>query len=285
MGDNNPSRRQVLQRAGGIAGGLSLFPTVTSARGNNRSREVRFRNALKKARKNTWSREQWFKYIEKTDIEYGNIEDTVEVQLLPKNNDDGPSTNVIAPFEPADLTLTMSYYSVSSNYDAVQFHWQFERGIDDTYTGEPKDLVKIGHASNHYYKPDSLDGDEAYSYDSYVESAPGGGLTSGGLAAQYNGCHYVIQNPLIGEGYEAGDCSLPRAAWMVEYVDPNSLVSPSNRELFFSYSMLYDNAQLDSVSFASDGVVGFSISSEQDSWTVSVGYEQEDIRGGKQYNP
>ncbi|WP_152418117.1 MULTISPECIES: hypothetical protein [unclassified Haloferax] len=263
----------------GAAAGVGLVPTISSGKEDS---VVKFDKAMKNRDKKDWSLDKWFKYIDDKDIEYGNEQKTTKVDLKTGSSTDGPSTQIISGFEEKDLTLTMTYYSLGS-YDAVELHWSFDNsGIDDAYTGKPKDIAKIGYNPDHYSKPPERDGESWYSFGSDMVELGKKQTPEGGAIARYNGLYFKGQNPLIGDGEVGGDLDLQD--YMTLYIDPDTSVPLNEREIYFSYSMLYDSASLGDTNISDDGI-SFGITNEEDSWTVSPAYEQEDLRNGKQYTP
>lgn len=289
-------RRRYLKTLGAMAVGTTAVPTTTSAKQSDSKTtqkiRKRFEKGLKKRKKKNWSSERWFEYVEKQGIRFGNKQIEREVPRLgpDREEQDGVSTQVISPMEPADLTLTFTHYILGPpaspnipGYDAIEMSWEFDNsGVDDNNTGKPKDIVKIGIDPDHYTKPTELDGSDWYDFGNTTELAGPDAVGDGGLVGKYDGYYFKFQNPLFGDGESGGD--LDYSDYMTLYVDPNLSLSSAERRIHFSYSMLYDSATYGGTSVGSDGVMSVGITNEEDSWTVAASYEEEDIRGGKEYS-
>lgn len=266
-------RRSYLKSLSTVAG-LGALPVVNA----DSPTFADYRKALQRRKEENWELDRWYDLLEELGIRYGNNQET---------GDSGPSTQDISLFEKNDLTLTMTYEDFPDGdyepaVDAVELKWEFSTGVDDTYTGEPKDAVKIGFQKDHFEKPSSLDGDDMYEFGSdMVGLAGNNGLTSRGLAAEYKGLFIDLQNPLIGDGRTGGD--VDRQDWMKIFVDPSS--DADQRTLYFGYTMTYDNAEINGVGIGTDGVIGFDIKNESDSWTAITAYEDKDLKNGTEYSP
>lgn len=271
----------------GIPGAVSAASddVVRGQRRRRRHRELSiyetFHRLQKRREVEHWSLDRWYEALEENGIPYGNT-------IVDTNNvvDTGDvSTQALSLFEPSDLTLTVNYYNIGRvyeppYYDAIEMAWEFDKALDDSNTGKPKDIASIGINPDHYTKPSSLDGEEWFHLGDATELAGPDSAGSGGIAAKYNGYYFKPQIPLIGDGEAGGDPSLSSSITL--YVDPN--YSVDERRIYFSYSMLYDNATYGGSSIGSDGVISVSIANEQDSWTVAPAYEEDDIRGGREYS-
>lgn len=276
------NRRTVLKSVPAVAG-LGAVPAA-AARDSGPTFED-YLEALQRRREEDWSLAHWYDRLEELDVDYGNSRE----DLADSDGIDGPTKQDIALFEPADLTLTMTYENFPGDYeasvDAIELKWEFDTGIDDTYTGEPKDGVKIGYEDKYYDKPASLDGSDGYEFgsDSVLGLAGNDAYSERGLAAEYEGLYIDIQNPLIGDGETGGD--LDRKDWMKVFVEPNFDYSAGDRTIYFGYTMTYDNAELTGTTISSDGVIGFDVANESASWSEVVAYEESDITDGVDYSP
>lgn len=250
-----------------------------------------FERGLEKRNKYDWGIDEWYNYIEEKGIRFGNVRKKIDMET------DGVDSKTLSKqelslYEPSNLTLTMTSYDIDSynyytdSYQAIEIAWSFEDSIDSINSGEPNDLVKIGYSDNHFSKASAKDGQDWVYFGNdgeYVSPASSDALTPGGVVASYNGPWLYTQNPLFGD-YITTKGDKDGEDFFTVYVDPNTSVPEKDREIFFQYSMLYDSAELGGVSVGTGGV-SYSITNEQNSWTVPLAYEQSDIRGGKQYNP
>lgn len=274
---NQPSvnRRSLMKTIGAATVGLSGIPTASA----KRNVVKQFKKALEKRRKHDWDLDKWYRYVDKLGVQYGNSQaDVPDV-----------SQDIISGFEPADLTLTMTYYLLSAHYpypdyDQIELHWQFDNsGADDAYTGKPKDLAKIGFSPDSFSKPEELDGDSWYEFGPSTSSPGINAVSDGGIVGEWNGYYYDASGVPITDGETGGDMGLEDHISV--YVDPSNSQAYDQLTIYFAYSMLYDSARFDGVGFSTDGVIGYQISDEQDSWTVNPAYEAADLYDGKEYTP
>lgn len=274
------SRRNFLRKGLAATGCVFTFQTVEAS---NVSMTEVFEKGLNKRSEQSWKIDQWYDYIDQTDINYGNTHQNVESESVKKSSGD-ISTDVISKYEPSNLTLVMTTYDINS-YQALEIYWKFENSVDSIDSGQPNDLIKIGYSDDHFSKASEKDGQDwvYFGDDNYVSPANHEAMTPMGVVAAYNGPWMDYQSPLIGDYVEKkGDKD--GHDYFGVYVDPNKSIPEQEREIFFTYSMLYDSAELGGISLSSNGV-SFTIKEEQDSWSVPVAYEQSDIRNGKTYNP
>ncbi|MEF8825770.1 MAG: hypothetical protein V5A27_05440 [Halapricum sp.] len=258
--------------------GLACVPTATA----EENIVEKFSEGLQQRRYHDWSIDRWLKYVEDIGVKYGNN------RIEPGNE---ISTRIISGFEKSDLTLTMTYYELTYHdvpqgpvdYDRVELHWEFDSGLDDSNTGKPDDLAKIGFSPDDFDKPQELDGDEWYNFGPDTTSAGIDAVSDGGIVGEWNG--YYVDPGLfpITDGETGGDAGLED--YMSVYLTPYDKKSYDDLTIHFAYSNVFDTAEFDAIGFSSDGVIGYTISDEEDSWTVNLSYEAADIMNGKVYNP
>lgn len=272
-GSSSVTRRSWLKKFGIASAGIAALPKVSAEENVVR----KFRKGLRHRQYYDWSLERWLEYVENLGINYGN------------DQMNRSSTQVIAGFEPSDLTLTMTYYMLSAHppypgYDQIELHWKFDdSGVDDQYTGEPKDLAKIGYKPGEFSKPNQLDGESWYEYGPDTSSAGIDSVSDGGIIGEWNGLYLDTSGLPWTDGEIGGDAGLED--YMSVYVNPADGKSYEDLTIHFGYSMLYDSAKFAGPSFTSDGVIGYGIKNDEDSWTVNPSFEAADIVDGKEYTP